>query len=48
MNWNPRNNTHLLSNSENREHLNNFKNVDCVLANYNKVQDMQANLKTTN
>ena len=38
----------LLSNSENREHLKNFRNVDCVLANHNKVQDMQANLKTTN
>ena len=35
----------LLSNSENREHLKNFRNVDCVLANHNKVQDMQANLK---
>ena len=30
----------LLSNSENREHLKNFRNVDCVLANHNKVQDM--------
>ena len=38
----------LLSNSENREHLKNFRNVDCVLANHNKVQDTQANLKTTN
>ena len=38
----------LLSNSENREHPKNFRNVDCVLANFNKVQDMQANLKTTN
>ena len=37
----------LLSNSQNCEHLKNFKNVDCVLANHNKVQDMQANLKTT-
>ena len=35
----------LLSNSENREHLKNFRNVDCVLANYNKVQDTRANLK---
>ena len=34
----------LLSN----EHLKNFRNVDCVLANHNKVQDRQANLKTTN
>ena len=34
--------------SENREHLKNFRNVDCVLANHNKVQDTQANLKTTN
>ena len=25
-----------------------FRNVDCVLANLNKVQDTQANLKTTN
>ena len=31
--------------SENCEHLKNFRNVDCVLANYNKVQDAQANLK---
>ena len=37
----------LLSNSEDREHLKNFRNVDCVLANLNKVQDKQANLKTT-
>ena len=36
------------SNSEKRGHLKNFRNVDCVLANHNKVQDMQANLKTTN
>ena len=41
-------NIHLLSNSENREHLKIFRNVDCVLANHNKVQDRQANLKTTN
>ena len=34
--------------SENREHLKNFRNVDCVLANHNKVQDTQANLRTTN
>ena len=34
--------------SENREHLKNFGNVDCVLANHNKVQDTQANLRTTN
>ena len=39
---------YLLSNSENREHLKNFRNVDWVLANHTKVQDMQANLKTTN
>ena len=32
----------LPSNSENRE---NFRNVDCVLANHNKVQDMRANHK---
>ena len=38
----------FLSFSENREQLKNFRNVDCVLANYNKVQDTQANLKTTN
>ena len=38
----------LLSNSKNREHLKNFRNVDCVMANHNKVQDKQANLKTTN
>ena len=37
-----------MSNSENREHLKNFRNVDCVLTNHNKVQDMQANLKITN
>ena len=35
----------LLSNSENREQLKNFRNVDCVLANHNKVQDTRANLK---
>ena len=35
----------LLSNCE---HLKTFRNVDCVLANWNKVQDTQANLKTTN
>ena len=35
----------LLSNSENREHLKNFRSVDCVLANHNKVQDTRANLK---
>ena len=29
----------LRSNSENCEHLKNFRNVDCVLANHNKVQD---------
>ena len=34
----------LLSNSENRE---NFRNVDCVLANPNKVQDTRGNPKTT-
>ena len=33
----------LLSNSENREHLKNFRNVDCVLANHKKVQDKRAN-----
>ena len=38
----------LLSNSENREHLQNFRDVDCVLANQNKVQEGRANLKTTN
>ena len=38
----------LLSNSDNREHLKNFRRVDCVLANHNKVKDTQANLKTTN
>ena len=38
----------LPSNSENCEHLKNVGNVDCVLANHNKVQDTQANLKTTN
>ena len=26
----------------------NFRNVDCVLPNHNRVQDTQANLKTTN
>ena len=35
----------LLSFSGNHEHLKNFRTVDCVLANYNKVQDTQANLK---
>ena len=34
----------LLPNSENREHLKNFRSVVCVLANYNKVQDTQADL----
>ena len=29
----------LLSNSENREHGENFRNVDCALTNHNKVQD---------
>ena len=38
----------LLSNLENREHLKNFRNVYCVLANHNNVQDKRANLKTTN
>ena len=38
----------LLSNSQNSEHLKSFRNVDCVLASHNKVQDAQANLKTTN
>ena len=32
----------------NCEYLENSRNVDCVLANHNKVQDTQANLKTTN
>ena len=27
---------HLLSNSENREHLKNFRNVNCVLANHKR------------
>ena len=34
--------------SENREHLKIFRNVDCVLTNYNKVQDTQANLTIAN
>ena len=34
----------LLPNSENREHLKNFRSAVCVLANYNKVQDTQADL----
>ena len=38
----------LLSDAENRKHLKNFRNVDCVLTNHSKVQDNQANLKTTN
>ena len=38
----------LLSNSENREHLKIFRNVDCVLANHSKVEDTRANFKTTN
>ena len=38
----------LLSNTENRKHLKNCRNADCVLANHNKVQDKRANLKTTN
>ena len=39
---------YLLSNSEKRENLKNFRNIDCVLANYIKVQDTQANLTATN
>ena len=39
---------HLLWNSENRENLKNFRKIDCVPANYNKVQDTQANLTATN
>ena len=39
---------HLLSNSENRKNLKNLRNIDCVPANYNKVQDTQANLTATN
>ena len=30
------------------EHLKNFRNVGCLLASHNKVQDMRAKLKTTN
>ena len=30
------------------EHMKNFRNVDCVVTNHNNVQDMRANLKTTN
>ena len=37
-----------LWNSENREHLKNFRNADCVVTNHNNVQDTRANLKTTN
>ena len=29
---------HEQSNSENREHVKNFRNVNCVLANHNKVK----------
>ena len=29
----------LLSNSENREHRENLRNVDCALANHSKVHD---------
>ena len=39
-------NSLLLSNPENHEHLKNFRNVDCVRVNRNKVQDTQTNLKT--
>ena len=39
---------HLLSNSENRKNLKNFRHIDCVPASYNKVQDTQANLTATN
>ena len=35
----------LLSNSENRELPKDFRNVDRVLSNHNKVQDSLANLK---
>jgi len=38
----------LLWNSENREHMKNFRNVDCVVTNYSNVQDRWVNLKTTN
>ena len=38
----------LLWNSENREHMTNFRNVDCVVTNHNNVQDTRANFKTTN
>ena len=38
----------FLSNLENCEHLKDFRNVDCVLVSHIKVQDTQANLKTTN
>ena len=38
------NNHQLPSNSENREHLKNFKNVDCVVTNHKKVPDKRANL----
>ena len=37
----------LLSNSENREHLKSFRNVDCVGTNHNYVQGTRANYKTT-
>ena len=30
----------LLLNSENRERLKNFRNVDCVVTNHNEVQDV--------
>ena len=34
--------------TQNYEHLKNFRNVDCVVANNNKVQNMQANLNKYN
>ena len=40
--------SYALSNSENHDHLKHLRNIDCVLANHIKVQDTQANLKTTN
>ena len=37
----------LLWKSENPWTHENFRNVDCVVTNHNNVQDMEANLKTS-
>ena len=46
--WYTEQGKNYLSNSENHEDVKNSRNVDCVVTRHNEVQDMQANLKTTN